>query len=395
MSKRILIVDDEESITRYLYRTLRDKKFEIEIANSGPEGLKILENKPIDLIISDMRMPEMTGFELLSIVKQIYPNTIRIILSGDSDRDTIIKAIADGIARSYLTKPISNNELKIHIDRLFTTYDILHQNSLLQVIGYIDSMPVIPSMYDTLLSLIKQNKSMNVIAEFISNDPEYAAKILQIANSSLYGVKIGSVAQALVYLGLETVKQLILGTEIFRSFIKSNNNFNEMELLWDHSRMTNKLFHAIYRKIYNTAVPDEYSCCGLLHDAGILLMIRYFPEQYANILKMADSNNCSSEKAEQDILGVSHSSLGAYFLDWWNLPQSIVETCLYHHIPLHDAVQNKKICSILHISDFFSWKMLNKPHYSSLCEKTFGFIGTEQKIIEDTVVNSIKSETQK
>ncbi len=203
MKKKILIVDDEESITRYLFRALRGREYEIEIANNSRDALTILENKPIDLIISDMRMPEMTGYELLARVRQKHPGIIRIILSGDSDRETIIKAVADGTARSYLTKPIGNDALKLHLTRLFTIYDSLHRNDLLRIVESIESMPVIPSAYEQLLLSIKQNRSMNSIAESISNDPEYAAKILQVANSSLYGVKIGSVVQALVYLGLE------------------------------------------------------------------------------------------------------------------------------------------------------------------------------------------------
>jgi HD-like signal output (HDOD) protein/CheY-like chemotaxis protein len=392
MKRQILVVDDEDSITRYLYRTLRGKEYDVHVANCGLDALTILEHNSIDLIISDMRMPLMNGYELLSIVRKHYPNIIRIILSGDSDRETIIRAAADGTARSYLTKPVNNEVLKTHIARLLSTSDLLRQHLLVQTIDSIEIMPVMPPLYDELLSLIKQNKSMDVIAAFISKDPEYAAKILRIANSSLFGVQIGSITHALVYLGLETVKQLVLGTEIFRSFVQFGTDRKEIELLWEHSKMTNQILHKIYRKVHNSAIPDEYSCCGLLHDTGLLLMVNHFPTKYLEIQNRMRIDNLTIEQAEKSVLGVTHESLGAYLLDLWNLPQSIIENCLYHHNPINEAVTNIEICSILHVADYFSWKMVGKQTAVTLCDGVFEHIHADRSIIEQTAVDQSNSE---
>jgi HD-like signal output (HDOD) protein/ActR/RegA family two-component response regulator len=386
MKRQILVVDDEENITRYLYRTLRGKDYDVHIANSGLDALTILEHNSIEMIICDMRMPRMNGYELLSIVKLKYSNIIRIILSGDSDRETIIKAAVDGTARSYLTKPVNNNVLKTHVARLFTTCDLLRQHLLVQTIDSIELMPVVPPFYEELLSLIKQNKSMDVIAAFISNDPEYAAKILRIANSALFNVQIGSITHALVYLGLETVKQLVLGTEIFRSFVHSGTDRKEIELLWEHSKMTNQILHKIYQKIHNSAIPDEYSCSGLLHDTGLLLMVNHFPTKYLEIQSRMKTDGLTIEQAEKTVLGFTHASLGAYLLDFWNLPQSIIENCLYHHNPFNAAVTNIEICSILHIADYFSWKMIGRQTAVTLCDGVFEHIHAARSVIEKTAI---------
>jgi YesN/AraC family two-component response regulator len=92
---RILFVDDEESIISRLKRILHPYKneWEVHFAQSGIEALEIMEKTPVNVIISDMRMPVMNGAELLLQVQQKYPETIRIILSGQSDEELIMKSI--------------------------------------------------------------------------------------------------------------------------------------------------------------------------------------------------------------------------------------------------------------------------------------------------------------
>lgn len=108
---RLLLVDDEVSILNTLQRQLRKSCFELHIANSGKEALEILEQARIHIVISDMRMPEMSGAELLSEVKHLYPNTIRILLTGYSDMESTITAINEGGIFSYVTKPWNRDEL--------------------------------------------------------------------------------------------------------------------------------------------------------------------------------------------------------------------------------------------------------------------------------------------
>lgn len=105
MMKKLLFVDDERKILSSLNRLMIDVDYEILTAESGQEALEILEEEPdIDLIISDMRMPYMTGYELLSIVKQRYPKVIRVILSGYTDEKIIYKALQENVAKIYLDR---------------------------------------------------------------------------------------------------------------------------------------------------------------------------------------------------------------------------------------------------------------------------------------------------
>ncbi len=106
----ILIVDDEPRIIRTLGRLLRPH-YQTFLANSGEEALDILRNNRIHVIVSDQRMPEMTGVELLSRVKQLSPNTTRVLLTGYSDLSAVVNSVNEGEIFRYITKPWNNDEL--------------------------------------------------------------------------------------------------------------------------------------------------------------------------------------------------------------------------------------------------------------------------------------------
>ena len=110
-SKRILLVDDEPAILRALQRLLRRRGYETLTAESGIAALAILESTPVDLIVSDMRMPNMNGAEFLARARTLYPDTIRILLTGYSDMECTIKAINDGGIYGYLSKPWDGDQL--------------------------------------------------------------------------------------------------------------------------------------------------------------------------------------------------------------------------------------------------------------------------------------------
>lgn len=109
---KILFVDDDKDILSSLKRQMRKESFQVITANSGEEALSILENESFPVIVSDERMPEMSGVELLKQVKKIYPDSIRIILSGYADSKTIIDAINQGEIYRFIAKPWDINDLK-------------------------------------------------------------------------------------------------------------------------------------------------------------------------------------------------------------------------------------------------------------------------------------------
>ena len=113
--KRILFVDDEQEVLEGLQRTLRPMKmkWKMEFASSGQEALQILTLRPFDAVVSDMMMPGMTGVELLDKVKERFPQTTRIVLSGDSGRESIVRWIDTG--HIFLSKPCYMEKLVCNV----------------------------------------------------------------------------------------------------------------------------------------------------------------------------------------------------------------------------------------------------------------------------------------
>jgi len=130
---RLLLVDDEESITKALYRIFRKEGYEIHTASSGQEGLTLLKEtgKPFSLIISDQRMPGMTGAQFLEEAKKIFPEAIRILLTGYSDMDAVVDAINKGEIHRYLTKPWNDDDLLIQIRQALEQYELRVENKRL------------------------------------------------------------------------------------------------------------------------------------------------------------------------------------------------------------------------------------------------------------------------
>ncbi len=129
----ILIVDDEESILNAFKRILADEDYEIHTANNGMEGLNKLREaqKPFSLIISDQRMPVMNGVQFFSQAKDIFPDAVRILLTGYADTDAIIDAINKGGIHLYFTKPWHEEELLLHIKQSLSKAELVMENKRL------------------------------------------------------------------------------------------------------------------------------------------------------------------------------------------------------------------------------------------------------------------------
>lgn len=129
--RTILLVDDEANILSALTRLLRPLGYRILRAGSGREGLELLAQNEVGVIVSDQRMPEMTGSEFLMQVRDRYPDTIRIVLSGYTELNSITDAINRGAIYKFLTKPWEDELLRANIEEAFQRYEMKRENDRL------------------------------------------------------------------------------------------------------------------------------------------------------------------------------------------------------------------------------------------------------------------------
>ncbi len=131
LKHKVLIVDDEASVLSSLRRLLRREPYDLITAGSGEEALRLLEEQRIPVVMSDQRMPGMTGIELLGEVRNRWPNTIRVVLSGYSAVQTIIEAINEGAVYKFLSKPWNDEELKGNVRQALEQYNLQAENRLM------------------------------------------------------------------------------------------------------------------------------------------------------------------------------------------------------------------------------------------------------------------------
>ena len=377
MKKGILIVDDEVQILRSLKRLLANSNFTIFTAQSGAEAINILNLHNIDLLITDINMPDMDGYTLLKEVRKLYPSIIRIVLSGYIDGEILFKVKQENLAKLYIFKPWKNQEFINIIDQIFAVEELLRNKNLLELIKKVEVLPTPLHIYNKLNLLISNEASMEEIASTIEKDPSIAAKVLEVANSVFHGVKTGSIKQAIMYLGIVNVKGIILSTFSFQGLDNKNQKTlsREMKVIWDHSAMTNKIATFLYKEILGVSIPNSSATAGLLHDIGKVVLMNNFSEDYLRIVsKYKNKSEYNYQKLQ--ILDISHQDVGGYFLDWWGLPHPIVEAALFHDKPLDERVINKDLVCIVNIANIYSWNVIYKDINKQVNDDVLRFLNT-------------------
>ncbi len=163
MSERtILCVDDEANILSSLKRLFRNEDYKLLTAMSAKDGLSVLENQPVHVVISDYMMPGMTGTEFLYAVKQRFPNTVRVILSGYADLQAVLEAINKGAVFRFLTKPWGDEELKVSVRQCLAQYDLIQQN------------------HDLISQIKSQNEEMNKLNNHLQKVVERQKQSLEL-----------------------------------------------------------------------------------------------------------------------------------------------------------------------------------------------------------------------
>lgn len=126
--RTLLLVDDEAAILSSLKRLFRRDGYHILTATSGAQGLDMLAQQPVDVILSDQRMPGMTGIEFMREARRLYPGTVRITLSGYTDLQSIIEAVNEGAVYKFLTKPWEDDLLRGHVAQAFAQSELAAEN---------------------------------------------------------------------------------------------------------------------------------------------------------------------------------------------------------------------------------------------------------------------------
>lgn len=333
--KKILFVDDEPRILEGIKRVVRPMRdrWHVEFATSGPDALQLLRQQQFDVVVSDMRMPGMDGAELLGLVREQFPEVVRIVLSGYSEQEMILKSVKT--AHQYLSKPCDSKTLVDTIENVCSLHENLPNESLRRVVSRMESLPSLPTLYQKIIEeASSEDASVLKIAQIISKDVGMTAKVLQLVNSGFFSFcqHVTDMVQAVNLLGLDTIKGLVLSIHVFSEFQLSKTSALSVTELWRHSLCVAVFSRAIASAegLERQGVEDAF-IGGILHDVGKLILAGNFAKEYGMTNQLSTQEKIPLHEAEDRIFRANHCAVGGYFASLWGFPHPIVRAIRFHH----------------------------------------------------------------
>ena len=325
---QVMFVDDESRVLSGIERALamRDTDWECRFCASGDEALAALQNHPADVVVSDMRMPFMDGAELLARVREHWPGTMRIILSGYSDPEATVRML--DVGHQFVAKPCNNATLLAVVDSALGLRALFEDESVLELIGRVSRLPAAPKLFFELNRLLADPSSgMQTITALIMRDPALSAKVLQLGNSAYFsrGQPVRDVTGAVRHLGLDQVRLLVLASQVFAG---AEQNPRVVEL-----QTRALLASRIAMQVGGHSGPA--ATAALLARLGLLIPGLDSPEA-----------ECVRTRCELPL----YAAVGAYLLGLWGLPLDIVDAVARHTDPGRIASSEFGLAGAVHVA---------------------------------------------
>lgn len=374
---RVLFVDDEPPVLHGLQRACRGLRddWEVRFAEGGAVALVELERAPADVVVSDMRMPGMSGGELLAAVSRRWPATVRVILSGHADRDLVHRTI--GSAHQFLQKPCDMPTIERLIGGVAQLRRSLANATLHRLVGGMRAIPNIPAAHLELLALLDEPRPRPAaIAAAIAADPGMSVLVLHLVNSAFFGQRrtVANPARAAQILGIETIRAVVRSTDICAHPSGARRRWFDADAFWRHSRRVSRLAGRIAVAVgLQPEAVEEAGMAGLVHDIGHLMLAVHQPQEHAILARR--TLHAGDIHAERMILGANHGEIGAYLLGLWGLPPAVVEAVALHHDPRRAAQPGPGPLGCVHAADAIMHRAEGQTACNPLAEDYLAGLG--------------------
>jgi HD-like signal output (HDOD) protein/ActR/RegA family two-component response regulator len=352
--RHILFVDDDPDVLDGLRDALRPRRREwrMTFVSSGEAALGVLEAEPVDIVVSDLRMPGMDGAAVLTEVARIQPDVVRIVLSGHADPETIGRVAA--VAHRILVKPSPIDVVARVIERSCVLLDLTGEVQLIRLAAGACALPSPSATYVELAELLARvDATTEEVAAVLERDIAMAAKVLQLANSAYFGRRqpVSSLHDAVTLLGHETLRALALSAEAFQRFhIPAPIPCFSREAVQHRSLQVARLAHKLSEGQAEAEADDSFAA-ALLLDVGLLVLAAHEPGYLGEVLLTAEREGRTVHEVELERHGITHAEIGAHLLALWGLPHTIVEAVAHHHSPLRSPVPAFDAIATVHIAD--------------------------------------------
>jgi HD-like signal output (HDOD) protein/CheY-like chemotaxis protein len=350
-----LIVDDESAVLASLQRMLQPHSadWEVRFSANAAEALASMATQPVDVVLADLRMPGMSGAQLLIEVAQRYPDTVRIAFSEPTDQELVLKCV--NTTHQFLAKPCDAGTLGAALGRALNVDKLVCNDQLKSLVAQLRTIPSLPDVFHELQrQLALPDASVELVGQTIARDPAMTAKLLKLVNSAFFGLnrKVSSPADAALLLGLETIRMLVLWAHVFSADSSPPVPGFSLDTLSVHSMSVGRLARDIVAmERGNAKMRETAMTAGLLHDLGKLVIAVNYPDLMTETIALAQRDNLAFDVAERQIFGTDHAEVGAYLLGLWGLPLELVEVVGFHHRPSLCASETFSALTAVHVAD--------------------------------------------
>jgi HD-like signal output (HDOD) protein/CheY-like chemotaxis protein len=335
----------------------------MRFVHSADEALAMLDSADLDVVVADMGMEGASGAELLSEVRRVHPEVVRVMMVAEADRSRARRA--QGEAHQLVPKPCSQTLLASSVARACALHSLLSDRKLLHLVSRMETLPSIPSLYFEILEEMKSpNSTVESVGGIIAKDIGMTAKVLQMVNSAFFGLSqdITSPGQAATFLGLDTLKSAVLSLHTFSQFDGASLMSVSIADVWEHSLKVANFARAILEtERCAKRTIEEGFLAGMMHDSGKLILAANAPERYAAAHELAERDDLDRVELERRLFGASHAALGAYLLGLWGLPSAVVEAVAFHHRPSSWSESALSPLCAVHVANGFAILDLEDP----------------------------------
>ena len=359
----LIIIDDEESILNSLRSLLHREKFRINFFNSGIKALEFLEQHNVDVIMTDMRMPEISGTEILERSTTLCPSATRIVISGYEDKSVIMDAMLKGTTHHYVMKPWDDNQLRQLISDSINFQKELRRKHLLELLHSFRHIPSPPKLHSKLKTfLLDEQRHQRKITAEIEKSPALVARLITIANSVFYSVRkpISSVLEALSFIGTEAVLNLVLGLEAFDSVCRNAipNAAAKIEDIRNKSVKRAQIAREISFLWQTNIDPQEAYVAGLMLDIGIVLRFCSSPEKFDKFFYLYENTKEPIFYIDKEVYSVTHDDISASLLTYWNFPEPVIMAVANHH----RYSEGHELTTLVQVADAIIQEKDSLPH---------------------------------
>jgi HD-like signal output (HDOD) protein/CheY-like chemotaxis protein len=324
---RVLFVDDEPNILSGLRRMLRAKRdWDLTFADGTEQALEQMAVQPVDVVVSDMRMPGMDGGQLLAQVRVLYPSTARLILSGHADREAIISAV--GPTQQFLAKPCDADTLVRAITRVLAVRDLVTDERLRAILGDVEALPKPPAVHEQMIEVSSRpNSRLADVVAVIESDLALCAEILKLVNSAFFGLSghVDSVERAASLLGLDTIHALAVSGKVFGVGASTPPELDLAELRTNGMRAGGFARAVAASEAWPRDTVSQAFLTALLRDVGLLVLVASSPDGYRRMCEVPAARVWERRDAELAAFGCTVAEASAYILGLWGFSEPVIQ----------------------------------------------------------------------